>query len=584
MKSRSYTLVDVPDPRRIEAKFVYNFFVHDERTNDSGDARIRNQTLLITGGALQATVPRYIEINFDEVNFDAANFKDQKNQQNIDEKTIEFADSEETITNVGFVAIGETDSTAITRLNEKLSSLSKVQGIGFNDSDQSKKLAYLMGVSQDDVQSIISPLNDSAKLMVNSNVAAKPESVFQMAAEAKIQSQINKRLYGLAVKGADDVSSLSRITAIEMADGISSTFLSEASKHGLLDTDKEPTIHPIEFPTNTDEPKKILGAACLGYVVTRYHHHPDGSKSDPKNFVLAGQHNTNLLDGEILYGESYTYEVRSVIRVDAIIDAELPGSSSKKKNWRVAMMVISKPSPSANVVSTEFQAPNEPDGVFYNFNYEAFGGLMLRWQVPSGKSRDTKYFQIFRRKTIFDPFTCIAMLDFDDSDIRTILPEQVRPERVFSFPGATTFYEDKAFKRDDKYIYAVAAIDAHGFSSGYSAQTEVSFDKIRNTLVLKSISRGGAPKQYPNFYVDPKLDDNFSVDSFTQDAIFDSGHKKMTVYFTPDARTMSTADGNQENTFYTDNHAGAYSIQFINLDQQKSDTALLTISDLRKLA
>jgi len=82
--------------------------------------------------------------------------------------------------------------------------------------------------------------------------------------------------------------------------------------------------------------------------------------------------------------------------------------------------------------------------------------------------------------------------------------------------------------------------------------------------------------------VDPDLDENIAVDSFTQDAIFDSGHKKMTIYFTPDARIATMASGETENVFYTDKQQGSYSLHMINLDVQKSDTAVFGIKDLRK--
>ncbi len=592
MKSRSFTIVDIPDPRKIEARFVYNFFTRDERINDSGDPRVRgiankNLQRMINAGSLDLEVPRYVEISFDEVHFDAGNYGDSAAQILLDKSILPKIDSEETITNVGFAALRETDDASSLRIKQKIEALSKSLGISFTDSEQSKKIADSLGVSQSQIQQILSPLKDPSLLLVNSKNASENEStVFQMASLAKIHSQINKRLMSAAVRGADDVSPLSKNSVISQAKSISEKFVSEADQFFLVDSDVEPVIQPFSQPVETTDQKKILGAAVIGYVVVRHQYGDTGELIGSRVFVLPGRSNNKYLDSEVLYGTSYSYEVRTIAKIDAVVEGNLlfdEGQDLEEKtNWRIDFLVSSRPSSSVRVRTEEFQAPNEPDGLFYRFNYDEGRGLIMTWQIPSGRSRDTKYFQVFRRKTIFDPFVCIAQIDFDDSMVRNVLREQVRSDRIFSYPGATTFYQDKNFSRDSKYIYAVAAVDAHGFSSGYSAQTEIGFDKIKNSLVMRSISRGGAPKQYPNFYVDPREDDNVLVDSFSQDAIFDSGHKKMTIYFTPDARVLQTGNGDSENAFVTDAQKGKYSLHFINLDLQKAATTTIAISDLRK--
>ena len=120
-------------------------------------------------------------------------------------------------------------------------------------------------------------------------------------------------------------------------------------------------------------------------------------------------------------------------------------------------------------------------------------------------------------------------------------------------------------------------------TSGYSAQTLVGFDKTKNILTLKNISKPDAPKQHPNFFIHPDLDDNLAVDSFSQDAIFDSGHMKMDVYFTPDAKIIETSAGKKSNIISTDNDQGKYKVHVLNLDLQKSTTVELKVDDLQNL-
>lgn len=586
MKSRRYTIVDVAEPRDLTTKFVYNFFVSDERINDSGETAvkgIKNDTLqkLIDSDSLRFEVPRYVEVSFSQVNTFGNDFGDAKNQSYLNSFDSSKISSEETITNIGFAALRESDESSLPRLKEKFDALSKVMGLNFEDPDQSKNLSNAMNIPQEDVQSVLSPLSND-RFVVNAKKDATPVSPFQKSTEARVISQINKRLLGAACNSADDASPLSRVETVNVADKIVKEFFSVAQQFSFADEDIEPILQPINMQKTSEKPR-LLGISAIGYLLTRRRIGDDGRNQQIKTFFLPGSENTKYLDSEIVYGASYSYDVRAVYRIDAIVEGKNQAVKlSEKSRQRIEFLLASRPSPTSRVKTEEFEPPIEPDAVFYNFNYEKDRGLVVKWQVPSGKSRDVKYFQVFRRKNIYEPFSCIAQLDFDDSVIRTLLPEQVKQERVYSFSGIRTFHEDKDFTRDSKFIYAVCAIDAHGLSSGYSVQTEVSFSKIKNSLLLKSISRSGAPKQYPNFYVDPRMDDNIAVDSFSQDAIFDSGHSKMSVYFTPDARIIRSADKNVENVFCTNSQNGAYSFHFINLDLQKSDTITIGIDDLRK--
>lgn len=590
--SRRFTVANVPDPGNLKAKFVYNFFVSDERINSDGDPRVKGggESLqkLITRGALDFQVPRYVDVQFDDVKLKNAFMVNAGVGNDLD--ILKNASSEETITNVGFSSLRETDESALPRLKQKVDALSKILGLSFESSFQSKKIAEKMGVEQSAVQTILSPLGDKSVLLVNGVQPPVSENVFQVASNLRIQSQINKRLMGAITNAADDTSPLSKNEIINDADDISSAFIKLSSANNLLLSDIEPSFKTISTPIPVENSEtKIIGAEVIGYIVTRHQFSEDGAKIETKDFTLLGAINNRLIDSQVLYGTTYSYEARAVIRIDAIIEADVEEfaiNGSQKTKWRISTAIASRPSPAARVRTEEFVAPNQPDGVMYKFNYDKGRGLNISWQIPSGRSRDVKYFQIFRRKTIFEPFVCIGMIDFDNSIVRTPQREFVRPDVIIKKELVQTYFEDKFFGRNDKYIYAISAVDAHGFSSGYSVQTEIGFDVIRNEITQKYISQGGAPKQYPNFYVDPRMDDNISVDSFTQDAIFDSGHKKMVIYFTPDARQISDANGNIENVFYTtdagkgSSNAG-YHIHFINVDLQKSTSTIFRIADNR---
>jgi len=249
--------------------------------------------------------------------------------------------------------------------------------------------------------------------------------------------------------------------------------------------------------------------------------------------------------------------------------------------YRVLSLISSKPSPPKLVKAVETQPPSEPDGVFYRYNYDSRNGLFLRWQIPTGKQRDVKYFQIFRRKSIHEPFTCIAEIDFNDSTQKLPRYEMIPLDRIIKASAPLTSFMDSEYSRDTSYIYAVCAVDAHGLSSGYSAQTRVTFDKPKNEIKLKNISRGAAPKQYPNFFIDPDLDDNIAVDSLTQDSMQVSKKFKINVYFDPDTVVYTKKDGTKLPLLATDNSQGVYKLHLLNIDRQKSQVLEIKIDDLR---
>ena len=137
----------------------------------------------------------------------------------------------------------------------------------------------------------------------------------------------------------------------------------------------------------------------------------------------------------------------------------------------------------------------------------------------------------------------------------------------------------------------IASVDAHGLTSGYSPQSRVSFDMSRNIMNLKPISRSGAPKQYPNFYVDPDEDNNTFVNTITQDTIKTSGFKKLTIYFDPDAQIISSniLDEGLEHVFPFENGGqngtntpkGVFKMSLLDIDRQKSKILEIGVTDAR---
>jgi hypothetical protein len=414
--------------------------------------------------------------------------------------------------------------------------------------------------------------------VVNFRTDPSLETLYDHAASSTISSLFNKRVVDYATAATGEASPLSTLAARAAAVKIAEEFRATAPRGQLTLLDLEPTLHPFATSEEpNDKSAALLGATLVGYILTKQRYTPTGKKlGNPVHKIIAGRENRLYIDSHIVYGGKYNYNFRNVYRIDARVNVADP--REKKTLHTISFMIASRPSKYISVTTEEFNAPLPPDGLFYRFNYDRRRGLILTWQLSVGRSRDVKYFQIFRRKSIHEPFLCLGEIDFDDSLTKTVRSEVVRSDLIVQANGPSPFFEDKFFDRETTpYIYAVCAVDAHGLTSGYSAQTLVKFDKITNKLVLKTISPPGAPKQYPNFFVDPDLDDNILVDSFSQDAIFDSGHQKIKLYFTPDAKISKSGNGAQKNVLVTDATQGKYKIHILNLDLQKSTTAEIRI-------
>jgi hypothetical protein len=167
------------------------------------------------------------------------------------------------------------------------------------------------------------------------------------------------------------------------------------------------------------------------------------------------------------------------------------------------------------------------------------------------------------------------MWDFNNTQTRVTLSEYPLPELVERVPEFVGIYLDREFGKDSNYIYAVAAIDAHGLCSNYSLQLQVGFDRFENRLIKKLVSVSGAPKQYPNAYL--------NADTFV-DTIKDSGHTNIRVVFNPDYLNLVNGTGADLKLLKTSRVNGKYKLQLINVDLQTQQNIDITLQDSRLTA
>ena len=595
LDSRFIAMFDVAEPRDVNVRFVYNFFVPDEKTNASGNEQFHGGTSeqqQRAPGAISSqdrALPRYMEIQFEEVQVGAntadvdLNFVDPRNRRIVTDNQGSIS-SEEQISTVRDVTIKYHDEHLRERISGKASLLASILGADpDNVSEQYNVITQInTSIDGDNLREIL-PFVTNAKILAVNEMGDLPEVlIFSDAAQLEISTLTDRRLLKSTLGGNYTTESSAKTQRLTGAIIDALRWLPTAGDDSGDDS-YLPRIDVLDWLDFDTSPSDRVGVYTVGYQIQRTGVRSDGSPHEPISFPIDGPSTTRFLDTEVLYDSTYTYRVRTIAYITMTVESfggqGQPDPGSHKIGWLLA----SNPSTPITVKAEELIPPLDPDGVFYRFDYDSGRGLYIRWQIPSGKQRDVKYFQIFRRKTIHDPFTCIAEIDFDDSEIKSLKRELVNESRVIKSPGPVTVFLDSAFDRSSSFIYAVAALDAHGMSSSLSAQSLVSFDRINNQIELKYISRPGAPKQYPNFFIDPDLDDNIFVSSLSQDAMQVSQKSAMRIYFTPDSHrySRSAGDGGWEPLLMTANDAlGFYKLHLLNIDRQKSATMELRIREI----
>jgi hypothetical protein len=596
--------LDVPEVKDLKVKFVYNFFTRDERLNSKGIIENNEKYDL-------KSIPRYNEIFFTSP--ELFTFEDEKQiSNNLDFsnfatptfirtlindlistepliKYINFEDSTSTPSDISFSVV---DSNVASRISNKINFLYDIYDTNVRKND------FL-----NDILSNYSNLNSSRLIRVS-------EVLFRQNRRSKIIDETNNKID--LIDPFDNIKN-KKITCILDTKNLSKVMASNSSRTDESTIDLKEIARSINnslsnlinpndlahsYPsfkilhleqTNNTNPNKNWGAKVVGYVITKSTKNELGEDVGIEHFFYPkADKNVTYIDDKVVYGYSYNYSVKTVVLVKHLvfdngtpsIAYSLIGSSDSLSVTRAAV---------DNVPPTNFNY------VYYEYDY-ADEGLKINWQLPTSKKKSVKYVQVFRRLNILEPFELIAEFDFDDSIIRSSRKEMINADKsiktsrdpISKVARVPVQFIDRNFNKDSKYIYSLALLDAHHLTSGYSQQIQVSFDRHKNKLNLKTISEAGAPKQYPNFYIDPTLDDNVYVRSFTVDAMKISNYKRINIYLDPDALSYDSYKRITEKITFDNvkdkEKNSKYLFQMINLDRQLDDTVTIEINKINQRA
>ena len=335
----------------------------------------------------------------------------------------------------------------------------------------------------------------------------------------------------------------------------------------------------------------------VGYLIEKTCLAPDGTETI-EYLTSPFEEGTSLIDSAITYGYAYKYRVRTCVYAEIeVINRSILGEL-ESQYMRAGTLLLSRASPSAVVRCTDETPPLPPPNLDFIWNYSE-ETLTLVWEHPVIPQNDVKHFQVFRRGDVTESFSLIKEFNFDNSESQWPQSEsgldiEVSIIELDPTGRSTNIYTDESFDKDSSYIYAVASKDARKLSSTLSAQYLVEFNRYKNQLVITTISQSGAPKCYPNFYLN---------ESLFQDTLTVSDYDDLKVYFDPDflflissaatetiledalsdGTVSDVASGYDANLLSvigsTDTPRPTYKINIVNTDFQQGKSIDITIMD-----
>jgi hypothetical protein len=626
LPSKEIFALDLPEISDFSAEFKYNFFVPDESVNDSGGIPkkfLSRPAASVDTDFIQYSTrraPRFVTFAFTPVKFAAPggiaseidireNSAGKSRDESLISRNLEKIMTEDAFASNTFTGVSFHDGAIQDKLYALISA-SAEQHLSENEEADNNVSSYrttqqlsrllprhikphLLGrfgaslknssgakFFSDDSGRGQSKKVSSRRRSISKSVVRVGRSKFQLRDKfhtrlnnVKLSVQINsKMLNDIVDTTLKDPGSPFTQELTNLHNFSKSVSDDAKTRYSLLpsDDDYKTLIEFIEInPSPASDQMNRQPAEVVGYIIDKVELTQDNTLVEHDPIVIENPDARLTADYKVKYGSRYKYAIRTIakFRLPAIDD------DSDEPAEAIAL-VSSKQSNIIYVDTIEEEAPPPPADVNFRWNYET-DKLHVTWNFPTNSQRDIKKFQIFRRSALDEPFELMKMYDFDDSLKRWPDNEEPDPTLIEFLSSPKLQWIDDDFDKNAKnqnFIYSIASIDAHGFTSNYSAQYRLGFDVFKNKLTKELISHSGAPKMYPNLYL--------NKDTFI-DTIRVNGPnaKKMKLYFNPEYYHIQDGDDRTEPVIATRQKSGGYEIQVINLDNQKSQKIAVSIDD-----
>jgi len=554
--------IDVPEVKNFESKFFYNFHVIDEINNDNGQE---------VKSSIHTKIPRYVKLTFSPPYNEDVTFGTIDTNINADDLVYEdtFATDNYTTVNITNLSIEQQTTSNVKYQNNSFKNIIDTIGLNFDDYKFSSEYSS----------------NASAKLLQENGISFTNDLVknskFFNLTKLRFDIQLNNQVvYDFFVYASGSYLSNNEIykSNINVAKQKSSQNPSD-----MNDAQYTPSIQTYQEGIETGGSPATSTKILVGFLIQKFELRTDGTIREFDKIFLKSHDIISYIDDKVRYGAIYVYKIRALFKIGySAVD------NDTLTFHYITSMIASKPTVSY-VETTENIAPPAPIEVRFVWDYDRInlntseflpntnihlenvgkrGSLMIYWSFPINPQRDIKKFQVFRRKSIDEPFELIKMFDFDDSFVKFQNKEEfinqdlIESQTIGTLNGSViavpvlSYYDDDFYKNSE-YIYSVASIDAHGLTSNYSEQIRVRFDQFLNKIETSLVSIAGAPKQFPNLYLDQDL---------FLDTIKTSYKKSFDVYFTPDCFSVTLGNNNKTKIIDVE-AANKYVFNFINIDK-----------------
>lgn len=613
--SRPADKINIPEITSSKATFVYNYFTRDERVRNSTTVqkdRIigldASKTADIFHRIKNKKVPRYVKLEISPpkikntlINDKPFNSLDINLAEIVDKIIVEGASSSQVFTGIELIDTGK--ESKIYSMLKGVSFFKEIQTGKLSQKEAAEKLHDTLrekgGLDGGDKKLIVESMTD----LISEGYTLAPSDVSpeianfasDPLAKQSFSVQFNNLLMADLIANSiivpdnvyqDEVRSLNTFARKIKSEIIASIPPPETYKEADYDLQVDAISQKsINGPESfiREYKKQFPDIKFLGYLIEKYEMLPDETVSFLGRLFIEGHNSTYAVDNNVRYGGVYFYKIRTLCQVKTIASSENINDASLNQNV-LATMVMASEGSLTTIQCLEKVPPPEPIAMRATFDFAVLKPR-ISWQFPLNKQRDIKRFQIFKRFSLDSPFTLMKEYNFDDSIIKGGVSEIAPEENLEVLNKPVLSFVDTTHNEGEKPIYAIACVDAHGMSSNYGPQLQVSRDRYTNRITRKIISKAGAPKPYPNLFI--------NVDAF-EDCIKASGYDRIKIFLDPDHYKVMKYEkvNNQLTTLAQDSvkeldlgllaidrNKFRYTLHMINVDNQKDETVKIKLQN-----
>ena len=595
MPSLAVTDILMPVISNFKAEFVYNHYTSEELLN--APSKIQSGVFDPNTPSFSRNVPRYIHLTWNKI---VAQSKDTIKQEFVD---LSIQENSTKITNQVFIGtkyFGTFSQQEIQFAGSVQNYLNNLwQRMGYNRQNVSipdvVRAIHEITPNEIDQDFLNKYLNYSTSQNITTTTPS--ESIEDEDGPENVVTNLNvaNRSFGSLFYDKvlnDSLMPIDQSSVNNVVELYNRQKSKEQANNKINASQYEVTVqNPVSIISTEKVPDFSLVYQNTGYVIER----TELVNNTPTNIVkyyIEDPSVVEFFDTQVVYNKTYDYKIYPVIAAQTL------GYDTTKGSASITTFLVGGEKTSQQIRALDETPPPPPTDFFVRWDYK-LKKPVLTWNFPVDTRRHIKYFQVFRRRDVGQirpaqlPFELVRMYDFNDlqnangvfynnlnqrfsflqrgeSNIDASVVLKPRQQQQLNLLSETS-YVDEEFDNEGYFIYAVACVDAHGISSNYSNQLGVRWNKQRNTIDIIDVSVAGAPKPYPNLYL--------NKDTFV-DTIKNEGFSQMTVVFNPEYLNVVDSK-NLDLQFLATRSDSKYRIQLINTDLQLDQFFDITIKDDR---